>query len=65
MAGNQSKAVVVMIRGLGQIQNFERRGPWFKTSQKTQFFFLSSFALVISFLFKIKANTTTAFVEGR
>ena len=39
MTGNQSKAVVVMIRGLGQIQNFERRGPLVQTSHKTQFFF--------------------------
>ena len=64
MAGNQSKAVVVMIRGLGQIQYFERQGPWFKPHRGHNFF-LSFFALVILFLFKIKPNTTTAFVEGR
>ena len=55
MAGNQSKAVVVMIRGLGKIQYFERRGPWFKPHTSHLFsFFVVCFGYNVSFQNKTK-----------
>ena len=64
MAGHQSKAVVVMIRGLAKSSISNVEVPGSNLTEGT-FCFLSSFALVILFLFKIKPNTATALVEGK
>ena len=63
MAGNQSKAVVVMIRGLAKSSISNVEVPGSNLTEGT--FFLSFFALVILFLFKVKPNTATALVEGK